>query len=229
MTNLAHIGETRLTRIAIFGLTTYMGNTEGSQVISQTYKARKNLYLHLSKNQLSVVLGSILGDAYIYPQGKICFEQSSVQKEYLFWKYKVLASVAYPKVSKVARLDKRTQTQTTSYRFFLRQFFRPLRDLFYVDNHKTIPTCLTKRFNPLVLAVWYMDDGYLDQNNSVLLMTDSFSSNDTFLLVQMLYANLAIESYITNKNRIRIKRDSLDNFFQLVEPWIHPSLRYKLP
>ena len=206
-----------------------MGNTEGSRVIPQTYKARKNLSLHMLKQQLSVVLGSVLGDAYIYPQGKICFEQGIVQRKYLMWKYKILAPVAYKKVSRVSRLDRRSNTETVSYRFFLRQYFRPLRKLFYRNNRKVIPEALVDRFDPLVLAVWYMDDGYLDKNNSPLFMTDCYVGEDVYRLVQILKRSVDIQSYVTGNGRLRIERESANKFFRLVEPWVHPSLRYKLP
>lgn len=204
-----------------------MGNTEGSRVIPYTYKARKNLQLKLTKQQLSVVLGSVLGDAYIYPKGKICIEHASIQKEYLLWKYHLLQPLTYAKVSKVVRIDNRTQT--TSYRFFMRQYFRPLRRIFYQQNRKQIPSAIKYYFNNLVLAIWYMDDGYLDKNQSSLLMTDCYNESEIEFLMSILKTQMGIASYSTSKNRIRVKRNSLKRFFQMVEPWIVPCMRYKLP
>ena len=205
-----------------------MDNTEGSQVITQIYKARKNLVLHLSIRQMSILLGSILGDSYVYPKGKVCFEQGEKQKEYLLWKYSELKSLAYPKVSQVIRLDKRRNIRTISWRFFLRQYFRPLRNAFYEHNKKRIPNSLMKWFSPILLAVWYMDDGYLDRRNP-LLMTDSFSFDDIQRLVIILKRKFQLECLITNKHRIRIRHSSSSKFFHLVEPFIHKELRYKLP
>lgn len=89
-----------------------MVNTEGSRVISQTLRVRKNIAYSLSDRQTEILIGSLLGDAYIHPLGKICFEQSSLQQEYLLWKFAEFKNLAYPKIAQVVRLDKRSQSQT---------------------------------------------------------------------------------------------------------------------
>jgi len=95
-----------------------MVNTEGSRVISQTLRVRKNIAYSLSDRQTEILIGSLLGDAYIHPLGKICFEQSSVQQEYLHWKYAEFKNLVYPKIAQVIRLDKRSGNLTFSCRFF---------------------------------------------------------------------------------------------------------------
>lgn len=146
-----------------------MDNTEGSRVITRVFRARKNLELRLSNRQTSIILGSIIGDAYIYPAGKICFEQSQSQKDYLMWKYRELQNLAYKKVSKVVRTDPRNHKTNISWRFFLRQFFKPLRQTFYQNGQKIIPPDIINWLDSLFLATWYMDDGHLDQKNTLLL------------------------------------------------------------
>lgn len=206
-----------------------MGNSEGSLVIPQIYKARRNLILRTSAEQLSVILGSILGDAYIYPQGKVCIEQSIEQKEYLLWKYKSLKDLSYPKVSRVIRFDHRYNKENVSFRFFLRQYFRPLRHIFYVDGRKIVPTALQEVFTPLTLAVWYMDDGHLEHGKYPLFASEGFSDLDIKLLTKMIFSNFGVETKIDTKRRIRISSSSRDKFYKLVEPWVYPNLRYKLP
>ena len=206
-----------------------MGNSEGSLVIPQIYKARRNLILKTNVEQLSVILGSVLGDAYIYPQGKICFEQSAGQKKYLLWKYNILKDLSYPKVARVIRFDKRYSKKNTSYRFFLRQYFRPLRHIFYVDGRKIVPDCLLEKLDYLVLAVWYMDDGHLEHGKYPLFASEGFSDNDIKSLTNMIFLNFGIETKVDIKRRIRVSSSSKSKFFKLVEPWVYPNLRYKLP
>lgn len=206
-----------------------MDNIEGSQAIFQTFLARKNLKLCVSKQQMYIILGSILGDAYIYPQGKICFEQGEKQKEYLLWKYTQLKTLAYPKIAQVTRLDKPSQRTTTSWRFFLRQYFRPLRQVFYVKHKKIIPISIRDWMTPQLLAVWYMDDGYLDRKKYPVLMTENFSINDLHYVISLLKLKFNLNCNITSKQRIRIQSASAQQFFHLIEPYIHTSLKYKLP
>lgn len=206
-----------------------MGNTEGSRVISQVFRARRNLKLILSDEQMSIIMGSVLGDAYVYPQGKICFEQGESQRFYLEWKYAKLKKLAYPKIARVERLDKRNGKKTISYRFFLKQYFRPIRKLFYQNGEKIIPAGIDEWLNPLLISVWYMDDGHLDKGKSPLLATDSFSQRDVQLLASLIEDKFHLQVKVASKNRLRINSDSALRFFQLVSPWIHPDLRYKLP
>lgn len=206
-----------------------MDNTEGSRVITSVFRARKNLELCLTNRQMSIVLGSILGDAYIYPKGKVCFEHSKQQKNYLLWKYKELKNIAYPKVAKVTRKDNRTNQQTISWRFFLRQYFRPLRIVFYQQRKKVVPKNLISWFSPLLLAVWYMDDGHLDRAKYPVLMTECFDNESLKLLTQMLKDKFQLKSIITGKNRLRIKSQNREKFFNLIEPYITKDLKYKLP
>jgi hypothetical protein len=206
-----------------------MDNTEGSRAITSVFRARKNLELCLTNRQMSIVLGSILGDAYIYPKGKICFEHSHAQREFLFWKYSELRNLAYSFVAQVRRVDKRTNKPTVSWRFFLRQYFKPLRIAFYQHNRKVIPSDLRSWMSPLLLAVWYMDDGNLDKSKYPILMTENYSKRDLNLLARMLKDSFQLDSKITNKNRIRIKSKSRERFFSLIEPHITKDLRYKLP
>ena len=69
----------------------------------------------------------------------------------------------------------------------------------------------------------------MDKNNSPLFMTDCYVGEDVYRLVQILKRSVDIQSYVTGNGRLRIERESANKFFRLVEPWVHPSLRYKLP
>lgn len=98
-------------------------NTEGSRNFMQQMLARKNQKLFVTTRQEEILIGSLLGDAYITKKGKIQLEQSFKQKEYLFWKYNELSSISYEKISLVKRLDKRLVREYLSYRFGLVNVF----------------------------------------------------------------------------------------------------------
>jgi LAGLIDADG DNA endonuclease family len=78
----------------------------------------------LTPFQKSLLYGSLLGDASLYPKGTIQFEQSHVHKEEIFWLFQELKSLTTGKQpSLVTRFDKRTQCESYSYRFYTRSFF----------------------------------------------------------------------------------------------------------
>src|SRR3989344_6422190 len=96
------------------------------------FTARKNLRLDVSDRQVEILVGCLLGDAYLTKLGKIQIEQSDKQKEYVEWKYQELASISYPNPPKeVIRYEKRDTRITKSFRFWTRQYFRTWRDKFY--------------------------------------------------------------------------------------------------
>jgi hypothetical protein len=73
-----------------------MGNPVGSLEVPLVLRARKRLSLELTQRQKEILIGCILGDAYISPLGKIRIEQSTKQREYVDWKYQELRSLCYP-------------------------------------------------------------------------------------------------------------------------------------
>ena len=98
-----------------------MGNPVGSLEVPNVLQARKNLLLELSQRQKEILIGCILGDAYISPLGKIRIEQSTKQREYVDWKYQELHSLCYPAQPREIIHILPTGKQHTSVFFLLRQ------------------------------------------------------------------------------------------------------------
>lgn len=112
--------------------------------------------------QHSLLYGSLLGDAYLYPKkGIIQLEQSVENQEYLFWLFEKLKSCTSGKSpSLVTRIDKRSGQQTQSYRFYTKALFHEWRPHFYNESGKKIlPQNLSQLLNPTALAIWFLDDG----------------------------------------------------------------------
>lgn len=206
-----------------------MGNTEGSQTDIRQILIRKNINISLSHDELSIIIGSILGDAYVYPLGKICFEQSNKQSDYLNWKYSRLRRLAYPKIATVSRLDRRNGVVSESERFFLRQYFRKFRQLFYPDGKKTIPIqILEKWLTPLSLAVWYMDDGHLEKHKYPTIATESYRLEDLNKIISLLKYKFRLDCLLSEKKkRLRIRSNSVNQFFNLIFKYMPECMKYK--
>ncbi len=188
-------------------------------------KFKLNSKIILTNRQKEILIGSFLGDAYITKRGQIQFEQSAKQKEYLFWKHQELNSISYKNVSKVNRFDKRFNKTYTSYRFWTRQYFRFLREKFYSKNKKIIPRDI--HFTPLILAVWYMDDGCFSHQKCII-STESFSKKDIFFLKKILLDNFGVEASLKSDSKLLIRKVSFNNFFSVIKPYIIPSMYYKI-
>ena len=143
-----------------------------------------------SNVQLSILIGSILGDGCLYKpkptkiirgdKEYICGYNSCIfeeqytekQKEYLMWKAKML--FPYAKVSILNRSFGQV------YKLFIRPgrkdskiktILNTLRQLFYPNGKKIIPNELRIMMNKIVFAVWFFDDGAISINgkNSITL------------------------------------------------------------
>jgi hypothetical protein len=190
------------------------------------FTARKNLKLDVSNRQVEILIGCLLGDAYLTKLGKIQIEQSN--KDYINWKFQELASISYsnpPK--KVVRFEKQDDRVTKSFRFWTRQYFRVWRDKWYQGNRKVFPKDLRDLITPLTIAVWYMDDGCY-QKFDCTLSTESFDLENREQLIKKLNT-FGIIAIPRGRGKIRIKNSSLNKFFELIKPYIHQSMLYKLP
>ncbi len=117
-----------------------------------------------------------------------------------------------------------------AYRFNTRQHpeLTELHKSFYVNGKKHIPENI--KLDPIVLAVWYMDDGSKCGTSNFYLNTQQFDFNDQIRCMKML-SDMGIKTTLNKDkeySRIRIKCSSLDKFFNLVAPHIIPSMYYKL-
>lgn len=192
------------------------------------FTARTNLKLKVSDHQMEIILGCLLGDAYITKSGKIQFEQSIKQLPYLMWKYKKLNNLAYGKPIFTKRFDKRYGKEYQSARFWLRQYFRPLREKFYPEGSKIFPINYQKYFTRLALAVWYMDDGNIYKSRNIKISADCFDSTSREVLKSLLLKKFDVDSTIQNSGKIRISGKSVKRFIETVKPFIHSNMNYKI-
>lgn len=183
----------------------------------------------LTKTERSIIIGSLLGDGYLrVMKGRsnafLEINHTYAQKEYVDWKHYMLRSIckSYP----VKRNGNGTRI---AYRFNTRQHteLTELWRLFYPQGKKQIPKNI--QLDPIVLAIWYMDDGSKCRERDVYLNTQQFSIEDQQICVNML-SNLNIESSLNRDKqywRIRIKNSSLPTFFAIIAPYVVPTMQYK--
>lgn len=191
--------------------------------------ARKNLKLVVSKRQFDILVGCLMGDGYIHPRGQIQIAHSTKQVKYLNWKYKELRSLSYGSPTIVSRFDTRYKKSYSVARFWLRQFFSSWRKDFYQNGKKIIPINYLNKVSELSLAVWYMDDGNFSENRSVRISTDGFDLPEVLKIQDFLMSKFGIQSTLQKSGKLRISSNSLDKFFSLITPFVHSSMKYKIP
>jgi len=190
-----------------------------------TKRARIARKVQLTSRQKELIIGSILGDAYLVKttRGFAFRESHSIkQKTYVDWKYRQLEGFT------------NSPPATHKYCYYFRTishpFFSELREIFYVGRCKIIPPQLEDWLTPLVLSVWIMDDGSRD-GNQLRINTQSFSYEEHELLICFLKAKLGITATINrdkDRFRLRVCAASMPRVRQIVAPYIISSMQYKL-
>ncbi len=184
----------------------------------------------LTQTQKSIIIGSILGDGYlrVIKKRKNAFleiNHSYKQKDYVDWKFNNLKSIVKsPPKFRVGNEGR------TAYRFYTRQLpvLTELFYNFYEKKVKIIPKNL--KLDPLVIAVWFMDDGSKCRTSDVYLNTQQFDiESQRRLIVYLKYFNLETK---LNKDksyyRLRFIKSSLPKLRNLINKYIIPSMRYKI-
>jgi hypothetical protein len=203
-----------------------MSNPVGSLEIPNVLHARKRMLLSMTDRQKEILIGCILGDAYIAPMGKIRIEQSKKQQKYVEWKQKELASLCYPSRPRDITHILYGVKEYTSVFFDLRQYFRPWRQIFYNGKQKIFPKNMYVA--PLCLAVWYMDDGCWTGKKCVISI-ESFKGESCENIQDMFLKQFCIETTIGVNGKLTIRKRSHDIFYKLITPYIISSMKYKIP
>ena len=184
----------------------------------------------LTQLQKSVIIGSLLGDGYvrIIPGRKEAFlevNHSIKAKEYVDWKYSVLKELC-----KSPPQTRKSGENRTAYRFFTRQHpeITDLLKKFYLNGKKIVPSDL--ELNPMILAVWFMDDGSKSRKFDVYLNTQQLSLSSQKILLNLL-RKMGLRARLNKDKkyyRIRFFKESVSKLNQIIAPHIVPSMKYKL-
>ena len=184
----------------------------------------------LTQYQKFVIIGSILGDGYLrITEGRkdafLEINHSFKAKDYVDWKYRVLENIVKNKPK-----SRKGKEGRIAYRFFTRQHpeLTDLLEMFYKNGKKIIPARI--KINPIILAVWYMDDGSKCRNSDVYLNTQQFEIEDQKRMLKAL-RKLGLKARLNKDKkyyRIRFLKSSLPRFRRLISKYIIPSMKYKI-
>lgn len=129
----------------------------------------KKRSMKLTKRQRAILAGALLGDAYLQKTGernaRLRLEHGGKQKEYLAWKTAQFPRQFFRPMTRIARVHPGTKQTYVYYR--AQSHATPIlgawHSRFYPNGKKQIPGDLAEILeDSVMLAVWYMDDGYYD-------------------------------------------------------------------
>lgn len=200
---------------------------------------QEKLLLKLTRRQREIIIGTLLGDSCLETQNKgktfrLKVEHAIIQRPYVDWLAQEFGSWLRtpPRVWQRMVLGKsytKYGFQTLSHpalRFFAHQF--------YWQGRKIVPTQIKRWLTPLAFTIWYMDDGSVKshQTNGRILNTQGFTLEEVQRLIQAMndrYGFSATPRKQPEGWQIFIPAQDASRLTGIVEPFLHPMFKYKLP
>jgi predicted DNA-binding protein YlxM (UPF0122 family) len=177
----------------------------------------------------SVIVGTFLGDASISKVNVFNFEHSTKQEEYFFWKTQLLTSlnltVTKSKRDYINPCMQNTESLTCTTNS-TNDFIKWLNEISYKPK-KIITQELLEYYTTVSLALHFQDDG-AKRGSGYLICTECFDIDSVNLLVLHLKNKFDLDCSLDNERRIYIGAKNKNKFTELVKPFIHKSMSYKL-
>lgn len=199
------------------------------------------------KELRSMIFGTLLGDSWVTKYGHIGCEQ--VTLELIDYKRKILEQLLGREFNISTREPRHSfinGRKVNSKRTFmiracaphLKKYYRIL----YRDGRKRLTYSLLRRLSPQGIALWLMDDGYLEYRKSnctryIKLCTDSFTEEEHLLIIRYFKEYHSIECFISHHTRrkgatpamrIAFNGKNAQKLVALVYQYVLPCFFYKI-
>ena len=180
----------------------------------------------------------LLGDGHLETQNqgktyRLKVEHSMNQKEYVEWLYEHFKNLVRTVPKEKMKMLGRKQHTSYSFTTYSLGIFRFYAQQFYVGRKKVIPKLISTLLDPVALAVWFMDDGSQKsvRHTTYIIHTLGYSKQDLDRVKSVLQEKFGINVGVHRQYdrwRLYIYSDSADTFRKLIDPYVIPSLKYKL-
>lgn len=179
---------------------------------------------------------------------RFLLKHSEKQKEYFHWKCKQLESILSKskcrvKYWKLYVNSGKSQINALQYEKNNNKVLKPIYNLLYRSNKKTLSRKVLDKFDAQGLAIWYMDDGSLShykykRGDGTEIYRRCVATLNTYLSKE---ENIIIQKYFREKWNVEwnIHKDKgffrlvcgtkeFRKFKQIIEPYIHETMKYKI-
>lgn len=206
---------------------------------SKAIEAQKAL-LKLTPQQREVIVGVLLGDACLESQNngltyRLKIEQSADHEAYVRHLRAMLDNWVLSGPRRRSRTS-RVGTPTVSWAFntVSHAAFRFYAQQFYLLGRKQVPRLIHRWLSPRGLAYWFMDDGSMKsgQSKAVIFNTQGFNRPEVERLISVLASHFQLATKLRRQPdgyQIFVSGASFERFCELVDPFVIPEMRYKVP
>ena len=119
------------------------------EILGDSNKYNHIRNIPLTKDQNSLIIGSLLGDGSIQKCGRICFSHSLAQLDYLIWKKDILGALVQQNIN--YHIQKTRNSILATFNSITHPEIKEYRKLFYADK-KIIPTNIKDLIDPFSVA-----------------------------------------------------------------------------
>lgn len=208
--------------------------------------------IRITKDAKDLIVGGLLGDAgcHFHPHGYkspyLKFTHTEKDFNYLLWKQELMLPTGL--IGQPIRFYQHILNYKGEHRLYLECYFETrsnqalieFRNLFYPNGEKIVSQEILNQVTPQALAIWYMDDGSLyrqSQNKSGVnyalhLGTFAYGEDGNKLIQKFLLDTYDIESKLSHRADgvclMIYKLKEVVKFCDLVQPYIHPSMKRKI-
>lgn len=196
------------------------------------------LGLKLSDYQRQIIIGLLLGDGHLETQNngrtyRLKIEHTYWQKEYTEWLYQIFKDWVLTSPQEKYQVVNGVQYKKIWFSTISHGAFRFYAQQFYRHKHKILPKLIHKWLSPMVLAIWFMDDGSTKskQHRALILNTQSFTVLELRRLIGVIKDRFNIEMTLRkqrNRHQLLVASQTVGKFVEIIKPYILPSMRYKL-
>lgn len=205
---------------------------------------RKECPTYMTDLEKSVIMGTLLGDGHLNKRGKsvrLKIEHGVDQEDLVWWKYEKLKRLCPntqpPHIAVSKKGFKSILFYTSSSRLL-----EEMHQLYYKKHGERYKKVITSELidqlslDPIVLAVWYMDDGSIRNDcYSGKIATQGFSLEENHLLSQYLLKKNIETNVVKHKEAkgqyyLTVPARSFQIFINEVEAYLSevPSMVHKL-
>jgi recombination protein RecA len=198
----------------------------------------------LSAQQWQVVLGGVMGDGHLAPNlnGRLGVRfrmgHEAKRADYLDWKASLLGNIPQ---SRSERPNGAVHVEVAP----LSELGELREVVYWGDGKKHLTDEYLKALTPLALAIWYMDEGSLAlrakglqersavESGRIEVCVEAMSEGSRIRLVDYLRDVHGVESRMSQrgaarKSVLQMSTAGSARFQEMVAPFVHPSMAYKL-
>lgn len=212
--------------------------------IDRRSNVRKYAHLRaipLTKKQHDYLIGVMLGDGHIQRakrtrEGRLNICHSNKQFNYFLYNKDIMDNFVNS-VYEIDRIDKRTGNRYHGWMFtsIKHPAITKIHNIFYKNNKKIIPHNIANYLNSFVMAVWIMDDGWLNGKTNIRISTDGFSKSEnqtlSFAIKTCFNINSKVVEYKKNNKLyyyLSFNKQNSIKLSQLIDEHIISDMKYKL-